>query len=128
MGHSGIVPTDADKVVRWRLVLLVAVAVLVAVGITAWILKASFFNHWLAVHTGTVNEAGPYYGFDRGSVPYRGARDSGSRWYRGLPPVQEVQLSRTWLLAHWHPSGGRRQVRGLLSPSSRLRRQEAFAW
>jgi hypothetical protein len=23
----------------------------------------SHFQHWLAVHTGTVNEAGPYYGF-----------------------------------------------------------------
>lgn len=23
----------------------------------------SWLQHWLAVHTGTVNEAGPYYGF-----------------------------------------------------------------
>jgi hypothetical protein len=34
-----------------------------AAGVTAWIVHASTVNHWLAVHTGTVNESGPYYGF-----------------------------------------------------------------
>jgi hypothetical protein len=28
-----------------------------------WTLHASTVNHWLAVHTGTENESGPYYGF-----------------------------------------------------------------
>jgi hypothetical protein len=32
-------------------------------GDLAWILNAHVVNHWLAVHTGTVNEPGPYYGF-----------------------------------------------------------------
>ena len=44
---------------RWR---LIAVSVLAAVGaaaVVAWILHASPVNHWLAVHTGTVNESGP---------------------------------------------------------------------
>ena len=48
---------------RWR---LIAVCVLAAIGVAAvvtWILYASPVNHWLAVHTGTVNEPGPYYGF-----------------------------------------------------------------
>jgi hypothetical protein len=48
---------------RWR---LIAVSVLAAVGaaaVVAWILHASPVNHWLAVHTGTVNEPGPYYAF-----------------------------------------------------------------
>jgi hypothetical protein len=35
----------------------------VVAGIVAWVLYASGFNHWLAAHTGTVNEPGPYYGF-----------------------------------------------------------------
>jgi hypothetical protein len=37
--------------------------VVIAAGIVAWIVNASPVNHWLAVHTGTVNESGPYYGF-----------------------------------------------------------------
>jgi len=45
---------------------LAGMAILLAIGIAvlvAWIRDASFVNHWLAVHTGTVNEPGPYYGF-----------------------------------------------------------------
>jgi hypothetical protein len=48
---------------RWRLVALVVVSALVAAGIVSWVLRANVVNHWLAVHTGTVNEPGPYYGF-----------------------------------------------------------------
>lgn len=47
-----------------RLALIISlVSIAVAAGIVAWVLYASAFNHWLAVHTGTVNEPGPYYGF-----------------------------------------------------------------
>jgi len=47
-----------------RLALIIGlVFIAVAAGIAAWVLYASAFNHWLAVHTGTVNEPGPYYGF-----------------------------------------------------------------
>jgi len=28
-----------------------------------WVLHASLVNHWLAVHTGTIDEPGPYYAF-----------------------------------------------------------------
>jgi hypothetical protein len=48
---------------RWRLVTVSVLAAVGAVAIVAWILNASPVNHWLAVHTGTVNESGPYYGF-----------------------------------------------------------------
>jgi hypothetical protein len=48
---------------KWRLTGAVVLAVVVTVGIVAWIFNASPVNHWLAVHTGTVNEPGPYYGF-----------------------------------------------------------------
>ena len=47
-----------------RLALIIGlIFIVVAAGIVAWVLYASAFNHWLAVHTGTVNEPGPYYGF-----------------------------------------------------------------
>jgi len=57
------VPTDANTALRWRLIALVGLLALLAVGIASWVLRASVVNHWLAVHTGTVNEPGPYYGF-----------------------------------------------------------------
>ena len=56
-------PTDANTALRWRLIALVGLLALLAVGIASWVLRASVVNHWLAVHTGTVNEPGPYYGF-----------------------------------------------------------------
>jgi hypothetical protein len=39
------------------------VAFVAAAAIVAWVLNAGVVDHWLAVHTGTVNEQGPYYGF-----------------------------------------------------------------
>jgi hypothetical protein len=38
-------------------------SLLLAATIVAWALYASTVNHWLGVHTGTINESGPYYGF-----------------------------------------------------------------
>jgi hypothetical protein len=35
----------------------------VGVAIALWVLNARPVDHWLGVHTGTFNEAGPYYGF-----------------------------------------------------------------
>src|SRR5215813_13527152 len=63
---AGGVPAALDLeewAMKWR---LAAVSVLAAIGaavILAWVFNASPVNHWLAVHTGTVNEPGPYYGF-----------------------------------------------------------------
>src|SRR5262245_29212275 len=34
-----------------------------AVGSVFWVLNAGPLDHWLQVHTGTINEPGPYYGF-----------------------------------------------------------------
>jgi hypothetical protein len=48
---------------NWRLMAVVALAVAVTAVVVAWVVNASPVNHWLAVHTGTVNESGPYYGF-----------------------------------------------------------------
>ena len=47
--------------VRWRLVLPVALACLV--GIAYLILHVQLVGRWLEVHLGVVNEPGPYYGF-----------------------------------------------------------------
>jgi hypothetical protein len=48
---------------KWRLMIAVALACAVSAAIVLWVLNASQLGHWLAVHTGTVNEPGPYYGF-----------------------------------------------------------------
>jgi hypothetical protein len=47
----------------WRLTMLTALLLAGAGATVAWALDAGPVNHWLAVHTGTVNEPGPYYGF-----------------------------------------------------------------
>jgi hypothetical protein len=49
--------------VRWRAPALIVVAGIWVAAIAAWILNAHIVNHWLAIHTGTVNEPGPYYAF-----------------------------------------------------------------
>jgi hypothetical protein len=57
------VTRDDGRAVRLRLIAAGAVALIVAAIAVAWIMSAGPVNHWLAVHTGTVNESGPYYGF-----------------------------------------------------------------
>jgi hypothetical protein len=47
----------------WRLTMLTALLLAAAVASVFWVLNAGPVDHWLAVHTGTVNEPGPYYGF-----------------------------------------------------------------
>jgi hypothetical protein len=47
---------------RRMLALTGAAAILVA-AITTWALHAQAVDHWLAIHTGTVDEPGPYYAF-----------------------------------------------------------------
>lgn len=44
-----------------RLWVLVGIAALLAIA--AFGVEFTHIQHWLAVHTGTVNESGPYYGF-----------------------------------------------------------------
>jgi hypothetical protein len=53
---------DQNRAPPWRFIGLAGLALVTGI-ITAWILNASAVNHWLGVHTGTVNESGPYYGF-----------------------------------------------------------------
>ena len=48
---------------RWRLITAAALICTASAAIALWVLHAPIFGHWLQVHTGTVNEPGPYYGF-----------------------------------------------------------------
>ena len=48
---------------RLRVQLIIALAATITAGVTLWILNAAVVDHWLGIHTGTVNEPGPYYGF-----------------------------------------------------------------
>lgn len=48
---------------RAQLILLAALAGAVLVGVVAWVLNASTFDHWLVVHTGIADPTGPYYAF-----------------------------------------------------------------
>jgi hypothetical protein len=50
-------------IVQRRLGLLIAALVAAVVVVLLSIPHFGFLRHWLAVHTGTVNESGPYYGF-----------------------------------------------------------------
>jgi len=49
--------------VRLQLIGLVGLLLLVAATIVAWMARARSVDHWLAVHTGTIDVSGPYYGF-----------------------------------------------------------------
>jgi len=51
------------RAVRWQLFGIGGLAILIAGGVIAWVLRASMVNDWLAVHTGLRNLSGPYYGF-----------------------------------------------------------------
>jgi hypothetical protein len=63
MVQSEPVARDQNRVVRLQLVGVVGLCLLVAAGIAAWVWHAHAVDHWLAVHTGTDNTAGVYYGF-----------------------------------------------------------------
>jgi hypothetical protein len=54
---------DQNPRPRWPLFAVVGLSLFIAAIIVAWVLNARPVNHWLGVHTGTTNEAGPYYGF-----------------------------------------------------------------
>jgi hypothetical protein len=47
-----------------RLIIIACLGALAVLVLAAfWILHARQVDHWLAVHTGTINEPGPFYGF-----------------------------------------------------------------
>src|SRR5215471_18771849 len=48
---------------KWGLIAVGGLACAASAVIVLWVLDASQFGYWLQIHTGTVNEPGPYYGF-----------------------------------------------------------------
>ena len=48
---------------KWRPVIVAGLTCAAAAVIVIWLMHARQVGFWLQVHTGTVNEPGPYYGF-----------------------------------------------------------------
>ena len=48
---------------KWRLILIVGLSCAVVASLIVLLQHARLVGAWLQVHTGTVNEPGPYYGF-----------------------------------------------------------------
>jgi hypothetical protein len=63
MRHYVRVTPEQNPAPRGLFIAVAGLSLFVAVAIVAWVLNAHTVNHWLGVHTGTVNESGPYYGF-----------------------------------------------------------------
>jgi hypothetical protein len=49
--------------VKWRAILIAVLVCAALAGLVIWLQHARLMGHWLQVHTGTVDEPGPYYGF-----------------------------------------------------------------
>ena len=50
-------------VLRWRPTAIAGLICAALVIIVLWVLHSRQVGSWLQVHTGTINESGPYYGF-----------------------------------------------------------------
>ena len=58
--EAGVIATYDRMPLRWKLVTLGLVIAVIAIVLAIW---HDFYFHWFEVHTGAVNESGPYYGF-----------------------------------------------------------------
>jgi hypothetical protein len=62
-GESSVGEREVNKVQR-RLIVIASLGGLAVLVIAVfWVVHARQVDHWLGVHTGTINEPGPYYGF-----------------------------------------------------------------
>jgi len=92
----------AKRIVWWIL------GAALVVGVILLIANFDVVRHWLAVHTGTVNESGPYYGFwsgfgsDLGEATLIGAVSVGV--YTGARKVN-CHTKGCWRIGH-HPLEG----------------------
>ena len=48
---------------KWRLILIASLTCAAVVVIALWVIHSRQVGYWFQVHTGTINESGPYYGF-----------------------------------------------------------------
>jgi hypothetical protein len=58
--EAGLIAAYDRLSLRWKLLALVGIIVVLALIFSIW---HDFYWHWFEVHSGTVNESGPYYGF-----------------------------------------------------------------
>lgn len=101
----------------WRITPLIVLVL--AIGLAIWWPMGG--QHWLAVHTGTVNEPGPYYGFwsgfgsDLGEYVIIGGLGSAIAlqwrthtchyaWWCWRHPHHKVEDTPYYVCAHHHPS------------------------
>jgi hypothetical protein len=49
--------------VKWRPILIAGLVCAAIAGLVIWLQHAALMGHWLQIHTGIINEPGPYYGF-----------------------------------------------------------------
>jgi hypothetical protein len=49
--------------VKWRSIVTAGLICAAAAGVALWVIHARLVGHWVQVHTGTIDEPGPYYGF-----------------------------------------------------------------
>jgi hypothetical protein len=49
--------------VKWRPIIAAALTCAAVAAIILWVVHSRQIGSWLQVHTGTINEPGPYYGF-----------------------------------------------------------------
>jgi hypothetical protein len=49
--------------VKWRLIISTGLTCAALAVIVFWVINFRQVGHWFQVHTGTINEPGPYYGF-----------------------------------------------------------------
>jgi hypothetical protein len=61
--HYETVTQDESPASRWPLIAPAGLSLFTVAVILTWVLNARAVNHWLGVHTGMVNESGPYCGF-----------------------------------------------------------------
>jgi hypothetical protein len=105
-GNSGVASeSGASQSKRLALGSLVVLALVALVLVIAFF---SFLRHWVAVHTGTLNESGPYYGFwsgfgsDLGEATLIGAVSVGV--YTGVRKAN-CHTKGCWRIGH-HPLEG----------------------
>jgi hypothetical protein len=49
--------------VKWRPIITGGLICAAGAGVVLWVIHGRLIGHWIQVHTGTVDEPGPYYGF-----------------------------------------------------------------
>ena len=92
---------------RGRVLAIVAIVAVVLV-VVALVVAASPLQHWLAVHTGTVDEGGAYYGFwsgfgaDLGEVTL--VTTVGLGVYTGVRKAN-CHVKGCWHIGHHHARG-----------------------